>query len=152
MSPRVDLAMFSNDGQLTAVAEVKNRRDTSSDWAAQLRRNILAHGGFPETAFFLMVTPDRLYLWKRSSNQPDLIEPAYEIDAQPIFAPYFERSGVDPGQVSRPAFELVVDAWLADLMRSDSGLAKSVAEQNGLSESGFLSAIRDGRIEYETAA
>ncbi len=152
MSPLVDLAMFSNDGQLTAVAEVKNRRGTSKDWAAQLRRNILAHGGFPEAEFYLMVTPDRLYLWKRSGTQPDIVEPTYEIDAQPIFAPYFERSRVDPQLVSRPAFELMVDAWLVDLMRADSERTKGAAERNGLSESGFLTAIRDGRIEYETAA
>ena len=107
MSPLVDLAMFSSDGRLTAVAEVKNRRGTSSEWATRLRRNILAHGGFPKTDFFLMVTPERLYLWQRSGNQPDLVEPAYEIDAIPIFAPYFERSGVDPRLVSGPAFELV---------------------------------------------
>lgn len=152
MSPRVDLALFSRDGQLTAVAEVKNRRGTSGEWAAELRRNILAHGGFPKADFFLMVTPDRLYLWKRSGNQPDLVEPAYEIDAQPIFAPYFERSGVDPRLVSGPAFELMVDTWLADLMRPGPLSGRSAAERNGLSESGFLTAIRDGRIEYETAA
>ncbi len=152
MSPLVDLAMFSSDGQLTAIAEVKNRRGTSREWAAQLRRNILAHGGFPKTDFFLMVTPDRLYLWQGSDNQPDLVEPGYEIDAQPIFAPYFERSGVDPQLVSSHAFELVVDAWLTDLMRPGSSPMRSAAERNGLSESGFLTAIRDGRIEYETAA
>ncbi len=152
MSPLVDLAMFSRDGQLTAVAEVKNRRGTSREWAAQLRRNILAHGGFPKTDFFLMVTPDRLYLWRRGGNQPNLVEPGFEIDAQPIFAPYFERSGVDPRLMSSSTFELVVDAWLADLMRSDPDAAKSAAERNGLSASGFLTAIRDGRIEFETAA
>jgi hypothetical protein len=42
MSPLVDLAMFNRDGQLTAVAEVKNRRGTSRQWAAEFRRNILA--------------------------------------------------------------------------------------------------------------
>ncbi len=152
MTPHADLAMFSRDGRLTAVAEVKNRRGTSRRWAAQLRRNILAHGGFPRADFFLMVTPDRLYLWKQSGNQPDLVEPAYEINAQPIFARYFERSGVDPRLVSSPAFELVVDSWLADLMRSDALSSKRAAERNGLSDSGFLAAIRDGRIEYETAA
>jgi hypothetical protein len=152
MPPLIDMALFSRDGQLTAVAEVKNRRGTSGEWAAELRRNILAHGGFPQADFFLMVTPDRLYLWKPSGNQPDLVEPAYEIDARPIFAPYFERSRVDPRHVSGPAFELVVDAWLADLMRPNPLSAKNRAEQDGLSESGFLAAIRDGRIEYETAA
>ncbi len=152
MSPLVDLELFSRDGQLRAVAEVKNRRGTSGDWAAQLRRNVLAHGGFPDTEFFLMVTPDRLYLWRRSGTEPIVVHPAYEIDARPIFAPYFERAGVDPDGLSGPAFELVVETWLADLMRADALSAQSAAERNGLAESGFLEAIKNGRIEYEAAA
>ncbi len=147
MSPLVDLELFSRDGQLRAVAEVKNRRGTSGDWAAQLRRNVLAHGGFPETEFFLMVTPDRLYLWKRSGIEPIVVQPAYEIDARPIFGSYFERAGVDPEGLSGAAFELVVETWLADLMRADA-----LSGRNGLAESGFLEAIRNGRIEYEAAA
>ncbi|MEQ9481150.1 hypothetical protein [Coleofasciculus sp. F4-SAH-05] len=36
---------------------------TSPDWAAQFRRNILAHGTFYKAPYFLMVFLDRFYLW-----------------------------------------------------------------------------------------
>jgi len=44
MSSSADLALYDRNGQLTAVAEVKNKLGTSREWATQLRRNILAHG------------------------------------------------------------------------------------------------------------
>ena len=148
MSSSADLALYDRNGQLTAVAEVKNKLGTSRAWATQLRRNILAHGGHYNVAFFLLVTPDRLYLWKNAGPTPLLIQPTYETDAQPIFAPYFERAGVDPHNVSGHAFELIVAAWLSDLVRAEEPL-EQLNEQKWLVESGFLTAVRDGRIAYE---
>jgi hypothetical protein len=77
---RVDLMAYDVQGRPTLAVEVKNKRGTSRAWAAQLRRNMLAHGQLPETAFFLLALPDRFYLWKNTSNQLSNIEPTYEID------------------------------------------------------------------------
>lgn len=152
MPPRADLALYDHDGQLAAIAEIKNKVGTSPEWAAKLRRNILAHGDFLGIGFFLLVTPDRLYLWKNAGGEPRLVEPTYEIDARPRLQPYFARAGVDPSGVSGRAFELVVTAWLADLVRS-AGSPETLAEApRGLVESGFLAAVRNGRVEYEVAA
>ncbi len=97
MSPRADLALYDRDGQLTVAVEVKNKLGTSAEWAAKLRRNLLAHGGFYGGSFFLLVTPDRVYLWKGAGAEPDLSPPPYEIDATPLFASYFTRAGALPG-------------------------------------------------------
>ncbi|HXH09477.1 MAG TPA: hypothetical protein VNP04_06920 [Alphaproteobacteria bacterium] len=144
-----DLALYDRYGQLVAAAEIKNTRGTSSDWAAKLRRNILAHGGFPPVDFYLIITPDRLYLWKGAGVQPEIIPPTYEADAQPIFKPYFERTHVTPADMSSYAFELLVESWLNDLMRSEKPAEQLANGERWLVESGFLSAIKDGRIEYE---
>jgi hypothetical protein len=149
MSSYADLALYNRNGQLTAIAEVKNKLGTSREWATQLRRNILAHSGHYNADFFLLVTPDRLYLWKNADTTPTLIEPHYEINAEAIFVPYFSRAGVDPHNVSGHAFELVVAAWLSDLVRAE-GLPEQAANgQKWLVESGFLTAVRDGRLAYE---
>jgi hypothetical protein len=149
MSSYADLALYNRNGQLTAVVEVKNKPGTSREWATQLRRNLLAHSGHYNADFFLLVTPDRLYLWKTAGATPTLIQPHYEINAEPIFAPYFDHAGVDPRNVSGHAFELVVAAWLSDLVRSE-GLPEQTANgQKWLVESGFLAAVRDGRLAYE---
>lgn len=152
MIPRMDLTLYDRDGRLTAVVEVKNKVGTSRAWAAKLRRNIVAHGRLGAVDFFLLVTPDRLYLWKGISGQPTAVEPSYEIDAQPLLEPYFRAAEVDPADVSGSAFELVVAAWLGDLVRL-AGSRENLAEQaKWLVESGFLDAVRNGRVEYQTAA
>jgi hypothetical protein len=149
MSSRADLVLYDRNGQLTAIVEVKNKLGTSREWAAQLRRNILAHGEYYCADFFLLVTPDRLYLWKNAGTTPVLVSPMYEVDTQPIFAPYFKSAGIDPRHASGHAFELVVTAWLGDLVRSGERPEKLTNGQRWLVESGFLTAVRDGRIEYE---
>lgn len=149
MPLRADLALYDGNGRLTAVAEVKNRFGTSTEWAARTRRNILAHGGYWRSDFFLLITPDRLYVWKDAGTDPTEQLPTYELDLGPIFAPYFENAGLDPRQVSGQAFELLVGAWLSDLTRSSNASNQWSRDQDWLDRSGFRSAVRDGRIEYE---
>ena len=152
MLPRADLVLYDRDGQLIAVAEVKTKFGTSRDWAAQLRRNVLAHGRFHNVDFFLLVTPDTLYIWKEAGVEPIASPPTYAIDARPILKPYFETAHIDPNLVNGSAFELVVGAWLADLTRSEKEPEKLYEKESWLAESGLLKAIRNGRIGYEAAA
>lgn len=149
MSIYADFALYDRNGRLIAAAEVKNKSGTSREWAAKLRRNFLAHGEFQNADFFLLVTPDKLYLWKEASAKPAVVKPAFEVDAQPIFKPYFERAGVNPAGVSGRAFELVVAAWLGDLIRLAEQPENLNSGQHWLVEAGLLDAVKDGRIEYE---
>ena len=147
MSFRADLALYDRDGRLTAVAEVKNRLGTSRRWAAQTRRNILAHGSLGQSDYFLLVTPDRIYLWKDAGAEPDEVLPNYEGNLEPSFAPYFDKARIDPGRVTGQAFEMLVAAWLSDLTRASSGDPDS--GQDWLEESGLRAAARDGHVEHE---
>ena len=144
-----DLALYDRSGRLAAVAEVKNKRETSREWAAQTRRNILAHGGAYNADFFLLVTPKRLYMWKDASADPFPVPPSYEADTQSDFAPYFESAGVDPDRISGHAFELLVAAWLSDVIRAEETTKGPGTSQSWLVKSGFHTAVKDGRIEYQ---
>ena len=144
-----DLALYDRRGRLAAVAEIKNRLGTSHEWAARTRRNILAHGGTCYAEFFLLVTPDRLYLWKDAGTEPAGVPPDYVADTQSEFEPYFARAGVDPRNVSGAAFELLVGAWLGDVIRSDGAAERDTEDQNWLVTSGFRAAVKDGRIRFE---
>ncbi len=146
-----DLALFSRDGRLMAVADIRSRRGTSAEWAAQLRRNILAHGDCPDVDFFVIVTLDHVYLWKEAGTEPEEVEPDYEINAEPLFAPYVQGTRVNLAEVRRPVFELIVTSWLGDLLRAESKAA-ALGRGNGLVMSGFVDAIRGGRIEDQLAA
>lgn len=151
MSVCPDIVLYDKYGQLTAVAEVKNKAGTSSDWAAGLRHNILAHGDMEPVRFFLLVTPDKLYLWRNARpGQADVL-PEFELDAQPIFEPYFKRAGVSRDDASSNALELVVASWLSDVIRAADHPDALLEGQDWLTGTGLLDALKNGRIEYEVA-
>ena len=149
MYARADLALYNTHGRLTAIVEVKNKMRTSSEWAALTRRNILAHGDFIGADFFLLITPDRMYMWKDAGTDPVPVPPTYEADTTKEFAPYFESVGVSPETISGHAFELVVGAWLGDVMRSARRTDENTDTLRRLVDSGLRTAVKDGRLEYE---
>ena len=152
MYVRADLALYDPGGRLAALAEVKNKRGTSSEWAAKTRRNLLALGGFGDAKFFLLVTRDRLYLWKDAGTDPVELPPTHEVEAEATFAPYFERAGIDSRNVGGHAFELIVATWLGDVMRPAAPTEGHTVDRDWLARSGFGTAVRGGRIEYDAAA
>ena len=147
-----DLALYDRNDRLVVVAEIKNKLGTSREWAARTRRNLLARSGACGAEFFILVTPDRLYMWKDAGIDPVRIPPTYEADAQLEFAPYFESAGVDPRHVGGHAFELLVAAWLGDVIRSGGMWDEPAGDRSWLAESGFHAAVKNGRIEYEAVA
>ncbi len=114
---RWDLSVDNRNSQLTLVVEVKRKTNVSPEWAAKLRRNILAHGTFPQAPYFLMVFPDKFYLWFNGEASQDQSEPTYTIDASPILQPYFERAGVAADQISGASLELIVASWLGEIIQ-----------------------------------
>jgi len=152
MHSRADLTLYDSSGRLTAAAEIKNKLGTTSEWAAKTRRNLLTHTGFSGVDFFLLVTPDRLYVWKEAGPNPIEVPPTYQVDAEPIFGPYFKQAGIGPDQVSSHAFELVVTTWLDDIIRSSGTDDENVDHESWFAKSGFRSAVKNSRVEYEDVA
>jgi hypothetical protein len=114
-SRTVDIVAYDRDGKVLLLAEAKSRYGTSEAWATQLRRNILAHGALPSSKYFLIATPERMYVWR--GQQPGAVELAPEgtIDAASVFHRYFQRLQQEPSNIAPRAFELVVLAWLTDI-------------------------------------
>jgi hypothetical protein len=146
MTIPIDLALYERQGRLVGLVEVKNKLGTTIEWARQTRRNLLAHRDLPEADYFLIVTPDRLYIWRRSASDPTAAEPDHVIDAREVFGRYFRDARLEPEAMSGFSFEMVVGSWLSDLARSDVELSRD------LRDSGLAAAIREGHIEYEAAA
>lgn len=55
-------ATYDRDNQLVLLVEVKSKLGAPPEWAARLRRHLLAHGTCPNAQYFPMVFPDRFYL------------------------------------------------------------------------------------------
>jgi hypothetical protein len=79
---RADVAVYSPDGKLQLVVEIKNRPGASAEWVAQMRRNLLVHAVIPPSPYFLLALPDFFYLWIDARSVHELASPDYQIQAQ----------------------------------------------------------------------
>jgi hypothetical protein len=147
MRMRANLVIYDKHGQLAAIIDIRKQRGTSKEWATQLRSNLFAHGIWPKTPYFLVVGPDRIYLWKNAPNTPDRIEPDYETDAWEFLKPHCERLGVPVEEIDVYTFEFLVGNWLINLWLF--WLDATTEQQPWLIESGFWDVLKDGQIAAE---
>jgi hypothetical protein len=115
---RIDFIAYDREGRVLLLAEAKSRRGTSESWAARLRRNMLSHGMLPWAKYFLIATPEHMYLWRQERTGQHEAPPEFTIDAEKVFKPYFQRLHQGPSNIGPEAFELVVLTWLTDVARS----------------------------------
>jgi hypothetical protein len=140
----IDFVAYDREGRVLLLAEVKSRLGTSKSWAARLRRNMLSHGILPWAKYFLIATPERMYLWKQEDPDSAEMPPEFTIDAANVFQPYFKKLHQEPSEIGPEAFELLVLTWLTDIARPDRDL-KQDASSAWLSE--FSGSLQDARIE-----
>src|SRR5919202_1159445 len=112
MNSRPDIVVYRPDERVLLVAEVKNIRGASAEWAAQMRRNLLVHGIVPNAPFFLLALPDHFYLWKDGKSIQDTVPPDYEVETAVALGAYTERLGIPLEDLSEPSLELLVTSWL----------------------------------------
>ena len=149
MSVSADLTVYDRNGQPTLLVEVKKKLGASREWAAQLRRNLYAHGTLPKAKFFLLAMPDRFYLWKQNGADLELKEPTFAVDSQPILNPYCERAGVTADVIDGQSLELIIGSWLAEIMYANRRPDDLGDSERWLVESGLYEAVAGGRFEYE---
>ena len=140
----IDFIAYDREGRIVLLAEAKSRRGTSEDWAARLRRNMLSHGVLPWAKYFLIATPERMYLWKQVRPNLAEVRPEFTIDATKEFRPYFQKLHQEPSDIGPEAFELLVLTWLTDIARSGDGLNQD-ASSPWLSE--LTGSLQQARIE-----
>jgi len=145
MASVADIIVQAQDSTPQLIVEVKSQTGASSDWAAQMRRNLFAHLDLPSTRFFLLALPDKFYLWKDAP--PGIVTPAnYEVDARQVLRPYIADLTNPLSTLNGQSFELLVRRWLEDVVHSDDSDAPIAADQSWLVESELLSAIKQGFV------
>ena len=150
MSSRADMVAVDAAGGSILVVEAKDRLRVSAAWAAKLRRNLIAHGVVGMAKYFLLATPDRFFLWKNAADDLSEVPPTYEIDPSDLLAPYFTAAGITPETVSGHSFELIVGAWLRDLLASDT-LPNEIHQKHPWL-SALLDDLKGGHVAYEAVA
>ena len=105
---------------------------------------MLSHGLLPSAKYFLIATPERLYLWNQEHPDQAGAAPEYTIDASQEFQPWFRRLRLEPSEIGPEAFELLVHAWLNGIAGSGEGIRQDV-EAPWLTE--LAGSLQQARIE-----
>ena len=110
----VDCIAYNEAGMPLVLAEAKNKLGTTPEWAAGLRRNILSHRQLPVARYFLVITPEHIYLWVVQSGIGSNDLPHHVMDARVALRSYLKNLTLEPGYVGAEAFHMVAGAWLRD--------------------------------------
>lgn len=149
---RADVAVYSSDGNLQLVVEIKNRPGASAGWVIQMRRNLLVHAVIPPSPYFLLVLPDFFYLWTDAMSIHELAPPAYQIKAVEVLAPYLDQSTQTLKDLSEYSLELLIISWLEDLIGTDLRRDMAGPHLQWLFDSGLYEAITHGSVTIEATA
>ena len=143
-----DLVVKSSDDNVALIVEIKARAHITDEWASTLRRNLVAHGMVPSTAFFLLALKDYLYLWKPGISKP----PAtfdYKFPASSVLDKYL--GALSLSDISGFSLELLLSTWLGDLTNSQIS-EDEYPEFASIIKSGLYEAIKGGTIQTQVAS
>jgi hypothetical protein len=143
----IDIIAYSPDGRVVLLAEAKSRHNTSDEWAAKLRRNMLAHGVLPPSEYFLIATPERMYGWRQAEFSANEALPHFTVNAREALERYFAKLDQGPKNVGPEAFELMILAWLTEIAESGEYQSRMNPSLRSLSDSGLISSLSRARIQ-----
>jgi hypothetical protein len=149
MNVAADLAVYDRSGQPILAVAVKAKSESTPDWAAMFRRNLLAHGFSSHTPYFLIAALDRIYFW-RESKLPDSLEPKPPdvwFEAADVFRPYLPQTGSSL-RVGESSLELAVSGWLTELFQGRGTERISAKASDWLRREGLLDALREGTLVH----
>jgi hypothetical protein len=161
MLKTADIAVYSRDHQLELLVEVKGKADATPEWAAEMRKNLIAYSVIPPTEFFLLAAPHHFYLWRGENDYVRLKDrgengdgrpPDYVVDALPIITPYLDKARIKPGAITEGGLQLIITSWLSFIVNSHLTFEKADPSEKWLFESGLYEAIRSGSVESEAPA
>ncbi len=148
---RADVAVYSPNGKLQVIVEVKNKRGASPEWAMGVRRNLYAHSLLPDAPYFLLALPERFYLWDQSKPTDASAAPDYEISAESALADYIDDLPTFFQQLNEHSFEVVIASWLASVATATLTRETAQPHERWLLESGLYDAVKNGEINIEAA-
>jgi hypothetical protein len=139
---RPDIVGFDRNGHVKLVAEVNNRRGVSHQWVTNLRRNLAVNTQLPTDAYFLLILPDELHLWKPTAT-PDLDR---NPDVSARIPEWFSGHTSSTG-----AREFSLFGWLSGLtMPTSPEMLKADPSWAWAVDSGLAETLRGGRVEIQS--
>jgi hypothetical protein len=136
-----DILVYDRQGKPTALVVVKAYPETSMRWATERLPDILDDGGIPP--YLVLVARDYTYFWHDPVNQPS---PVGAVATDDLFQKHLRDLGKPAASVHYSTLEMIAFNWASSATRDSARIPES------LGPIGFTDAIRDGRVELQTAA
>ncbi|MCW3106471.1 MAG: hypothetical protein JWQ09_977 [Segetibacter sp.] len=151
MTQYADILVYDRNRQVVVIIEAKSKFNTTKEWAAQMRRNMLAHNLLPTAPYFLLALPDVFYFWKEPNFALDIVYPTLQIDPKPFLEPLADIINVSLNRISGQRFELIIATWLNNVFTSTKEeLLRN--NQSWIIETGLFEKISGGYIRVAEAA
>jgi hypothetical protein len=151
MLKAADIAVYSPDRELKLVVEVKGKTDATPQWAARMRRNLLAHSIIPPAPFFLLAAREHFYLWRNGTTVFDAKLPDYVVDSRPIVAPYIKNTPIRLERMGDSSLQLIMTSWLSGLVNSKLSPESAEPAEKWIFDSGLYDAIKEGSVEPQSS-
>ena len=149
MSLRSEITVVAPDLRPLLAVEARTKKGATPEWAAALRGELVRHAApAGSAAYFLVVVPDRLFLWSPAHGEDAGALPDYVADPRPLLESVVDPARIDLGTVSRATLEMIVTSWLHALVHPRGARA----DDAWLRASGLSAAIRGGTVRVAAAA
>jgi hypothetical protein len=136
-----DIVVYARDRRPVLAVEIKEKINASAKDATALRRYLLAHGLVPASAFYLIVYPTMLFLWRRETPATGL--PDYAVSAK------LAGDEMDGAHLRKGGLQLVVFWWLSVLANDLRDADPSSEAEKMLIDSGVYENLRHGEVRFE---
>jgi hypothetical protein len=154
--PTADILVYDTRQHLILTTLNQTRWGTSSEWAAQRRKDLYEYDAPPSSPFFLIAMPDHFYLWKNVEDTGK-VEPTYDMDPRFYLQSFFKKSGLSLEQLTQPesldllvgaALSVITFAYEKDEICSLYPEWLSQPNHEWLFGSGLFDAIKRGEVQY----
>ena len=146
MGNRGDILVHSEVFKL--IVRVKGGGQSSADWAARFRRDLVEHELIPKTEYFLLARPDYLYLWKEK-NTLETVPPDYIVRTFNVLKEYLTTSDEEPKLIIKESLRMALTHWLRVVAFSAERPPEGSDAYKILVESGLLDAIYQREVTAE---
>lgn len=145
---RLDLVITNPNGELIAIIEIRNMSNLSREEATEIRQVLLEYGLPNQAPYFLLLSQDIGFLWKKTSSDTSDTPPTYEFPMNNIIERYLKRK--TERRLYGSELELLVLQWLLNL--STRSQQESEEPEKTLANSGFSKDIQGASVLLEQTA
>ena len=139
---RPDITVYK-DHEPQLLLEVKARKSGSADWAAKYRRNLLTHFYDSKALYFMLVLPEKTFLWSQNVGASEERLPDYTFSTTKLFSRYLNAN--EQPHLHESSLELMAKHWLDRVSSQMSDDASSDIPPAMLT-SGLYDALHGGTV------